>query len=243
MPTSAYGTYQVVPAPGGAWHVYSNGRRVFVKASAAPAAAQPAVPTQQQAVQTYQQAPGELAPDAQYYAEQAQRLFQKNQQLATFDTAHTRDTTQLSEALRQMREQQPLDQGKAQVGASKAGLFYGTALGNQLGQIAKTYAQRQSQAQTSYQQAEDARTAARAALEQGYTLDDAAARAAAADRQIGRDQSAADAGALVAETPAAPTTVAAVRAPTAPKVKLPTTPRVVRSVRQPTTKARRPRRR
>jgi hypothetical protein len=204
MPVSAYGTYQVVPATGGAWHVYANGRRVFVKAQAAAPAAAPAAaqPTQQQAVQTYQQAPGDLAPDAQYYAEQAQRLFQKNQQIASFDTAHTRDTTQLSEALRQMRAQQPLDQGKAQVGASKAGLFYGSALGNQLGQIAKTYTQRQSQAQTSYQQAEDARTAARAALEQGYTLDDAAARAAAADRQIGRDQSAADAGALVAETQA-----------------------------------------
>jgi hypothetical protein len=244
VPVSAYGTYQVVNAPGGAWHVYPGGRRVFVKAhTAAPAA--PAPPTQQQAVQSYQQAPAEFAPDAQYYADAAQRLFQKNQQLASFDTAHTRDTTQLSEALRQMREQQPLQQGQAQAGANKAGLFYSTALGNQLGSIAKTFAQRQSQAQTSYQQAEDARTAARAALEQGYTLDDAAARAAAADRQIGRDTSAADAGALVAETPTAPTTVAAVRPP-APAVRRPAAaPRVVRSVRQPTTRApaRRPRRR
>jgi hypothetical protein len=246
MPVSAYGTYQVVPAAGGAWHVYSNGRRVFVKAqAAAPAPAQPAVPTQQQSVAAYQQAPAELAPDAQYYAEQAQRLFQKNQQLASFDTAHTRDTTQLTEALRQMREQQPLQEGQAQVGASKAGLFYGSALGNQLGQIAKTYAQRQSQAQTTYQQAEDARTAARAALEQGYTLDDAAARAAAVDRQIGRDQSAADAGALVAETPVAPTTVAAVRPPAPAVRRAVAAPRVIRSVRQPTTRApaRRPRRR
>jgi hypothetical protein len=229
MPVSQYGTYQVINAPGGAWHVYSDGRRVFVKASAAPA---PAPGPQQQAVADYQQAPAAYAPDAQYYAEQAQRLFQKNQQLASFDTAHTRDTTQLNEALRQMREQQPLDQGKAQVGANKAGLFYSTALGNQLGSIAKTYAQRQ------------ARAAARAALEQGYTLDDAAAQAAAADRQIGRDTSAADAGALVAETPTAPTTVAAVRAPAAPTVRLPSVaPRVVRTVRQPTTRARRPRRR
>jgi hypothetical protein len=241
MPVSQYGTYQVINAPGGAWHVYSDGRRVFVKASAAPA---PAPGPQQQAVADYQQAPAAYAPDAQYYAEQAQRLFQKNQQLASFDTAHTRDTTQLNEALRQMREQQPLDQGKAQVGANKAGLFYSTALGNQLGSIAKTYAQRQSQAQTQYAQAEQARAAARAALEQGYTLDDAAAQAAAADRQIGRDTSAADAGALVAETPTAPTTVAAVRAPAAPTVRLPSVaPRVVRTVRQPTTRARRPRRR
>jgi hypothetical protein len=250
MPVSAYGTYQVIPAAGGAWHVYAGGRRVFVKAHAAAPAPAPAAapaPTQQQAVQTYQQAPAEFAPDAQYYAEQAQRLFQKNQQLASFDTAHTRDTTQLSEALRQMREQQPLQEGQATVGANKAGLFYGSALGNQLGQIAKTYAQRQSQAQTTYQQAEDARAAARAALEQGYTLDDAAARAAAVDRQIGRDQSAADAGALVAETPTAPTTVAAIQPPAAPKIKLPAVraPRVVRSVRQPTIRApaRKPRRR
>src|SRR3954468_17213769 len=125
MPVSAYGTYQVVPAAGGAWHVYSNGRRVFVKAqAAAPAPAAPApaaapdppAPTQQQAVADYQAAPAAPVPDAQYYAEQAQKLFQKQQQLQSFDTAHTRDTTQLSEALRQMREQQPLDQGKASVG-------------------------------------------------------------------------------------------------------------------------------
>jgi hypothetical protein len=243
MPVSQFGTYQVIPATGGAWHVYANGRRVFVKASGTPAA--PAPGPQQQAVADYQQAPASYAPDAQYYADAAQRLFQKNQQLASFDTAHTRDTTQLNEALRQMRAQQPLDEGKASVGASKAGLFYSTALGNQLGSIAKTYAQRQSTAQTQYAQAEQARAAARAALEQGYTLDDAAARAAAIDRQIGRDTSAADTGALVAETPVAPTTVAAVRAPVAaPKIKLPTAaPRVVRSVRQPTTRARRPRRR
>src|SRR3954464_3244790 len=113
MPVSQYGTYQVIPAAGGAYHVYANGRKVFVKASAAPAPG-----PQQQAVQTYQQAPGELAPDAQYYAEQSQRLFNKQQQLGQFATAHTRDQTQLQEALRQMGAQQPLDEGKASVGAN-----------------------------------------------------------------------------------------------------------------------------
>jgi hypothetical protein len=217
---------------------------VFVKASAAPA---PVPGPQQQAVADYQAPPATYTPDAQYYAEQAQRLFQRNQQLASFDTAHTRDTTQLNEALRQMREQQPLDQGKAKVGASKAGLFYSTALGNQLGSIAKTYAQRQSQAQTQYAQAEQARAAARAALQQGYTLDDAAARAAAIDRQIGRDTSAADAGALVAETSNAPTTVGQVKDPALAQMVAPrrvaTLPRVTAVRRQPTTRARRPRRR
>lgn len=242
MPTSQYGTYQVIPATGGAWHVYPGGRRVFVKASAAPAPG-----PQQQAVADYQQPPASYAPDAQYYAEKAQRLFQGQQQLGQLDTAHTRDQTQLQEALRQMGAQQPLDEGKAKVGASKAGLFYGSALGNQLGSIAQTYAQRRSSAQSTYAQAETARAAARAAIQQGYTLDDAAAQAAAADRQIGRDTTAADAGSLVAETPTAPTTVAAVRAaagPTAPKVRLPSVaPRVVSVRRQPTTRARKPRRR
>jgi hypothetical protein len=219
--------YQVIPATGGAWHVYPGGRKVFVRATARPAP-QPAAQAPQAA-----QPPGQFTPDAQYYADQAQRLFQNNQQLASFDTAHTRDQTQLQEALRQMAVQQPRDEQTTRVNANTQGLFYSTTLGNRLSDVAKTYAQRQSQAQSAYQQAEDARTAARAALQQGYTLDDAAARAAAADRQIGRDQSAADAGALVAEPQTVPTV-------TAPRVAL---PRVARTVRQPTVRTRRPRRR
>lgn len=252
-------TYQVVPAPGGVWHVWPNGQRTFVPAKPPapkpPAAPSPAAPVSQpQAVQTYEQSPGELSPDAEYYTGAAQREFQRQQNLAANQAQGSTNVQTRDRALQQMGVQQPLDERQTQVNANRSGLYYSTTLGNQLGALAATYAQRRTQAQQSYDAAEQARVAARTAIEQGYSLDDAAARAAAADRQIQRDQSAADAGALVAATPQiAAQSVQLARPKAVPKPKLVkpkaparprvVVPRVVARRAQPVTVVRKPRRR
>lgn len=251
----ASGGYQVVPAAGGAWHVYANGRRVFVKASGAapaPAAAAPEAPpapdlTPAPAAPEAAPVPKlreAYSPDAQYFVGQAQRLLRKQQALGSNEQQGVRNKNAYDEALRQMRLQQPQDEQASRLNANRQGLFYSSTLGNQLGDIARTYAERRSKTQGSFDESERARVAARSAIEQGYTVDDAAEYAASIDRQISRDTGAADVGALVNETPvqtvgdfAAPAAPAPARvAASAPAA----APRVVNVRRQPTTRARRP---
>jgi hypothetical protein len=204
---------QVVPAQGGAWHIYPNGRRVFVKARGStgvattpgtPAAAQPAG--------------GTLTPDSQFFQWDASALAKKQTDLAENAQQGAVNQTTLQSALRRLKEQQPLDESNQQSASNRQGLFYSTNLGNKLGDIAKSYVQQRSQAQGSFDQSERARAAARAAIEAGYGVDQAAQYAAAADRQISRDQTAADAGGLVAEqSPGTPASSVRTSAP-APNV-------------------------
>jgi hypothetical protein len=205
---------QVIPAQGGAWHVYPNGRRVFVKARGTagqvttPGA--PGTPTVDQG--------GTLTPDSQYFQWDAGALAKKQADLAGNENEGVSNRATLQSAFARLKAQQPIDQSNASSAANRQGLFYSSNLGNRLGDIAKSYVQQQGQAQTSYDQSERARLAARAAIEAGYGVDQAAQMAAAADRQINRDTTAADAGALVAQgTPGGQATTQAVTT-TAPSV-------------------------
>src|SRR5205823_1679552 len=96
--------------------------------------------------------------------------------------------------------------------------------------------ERRADQRSSYDTAENARLAARGAISAGYTVDEAAERAAAADRQIGTDTTAADNNALVpnpdaasAAAPAVPTTATTVRPPAVRRPRAPVS-RVVQSV-------------
>jgi hypothetical protein len=185
---------QVIPAQGGAWHVYPNGRRVFVKARGATGQVTtpgtPAGPTAQG---------GTLTPDSQYFQWDAGALAKKQADLAGNENEGVTNRATFQSALQRLKAQQPIDQSNASSAANRQGLFYSSNLGNKLGDIAKSYVQQQGQAQTSFAQSERARLAARAAIEAGYGVDQAAQMAAAADRQINRDTTAADAGALVSQ--------------------------------------------
>lgn len=186
---------QVIPAAGGSWHVYPNGRRVFVKARGATATtgvpAAPGAPVDS--------GPAQFSPDSQYFQWDAAALAKKQTDLAENDQQGVTNQTTYQTALRKLKEQQPVDESAASSGANRSGLFYSSNLGNKLGDIAKSYVERRGQTQASFDQSERARAAARAAIEAGYGVDQAAQYAASLDRQLGRDQSAADAGALVAE--------------------------------------------
>lgn len=151
--------------------------------------------------------PAEFAPDSQYLADAAQRAFERQQKITQLNTESRIDTTDFNEALRRMTESRAGVEQQTRQTANKQGLFYSGQLGKRLGDVATDFTRRQSDAQLQYDRREAARRAAIAAIEAGAPLEEAAAMAAAADRQLARDQEAADARALAQESAPAPTPV------------------------------------
>jgi hypothetical protein len=210
-------TYRVQKVTGGEYHIWPNGMRTFVATPTAPArppaaaAAQKAAAAQAAAAQNFQPTAQDtqqaysgsatFAPDATFYSDQAQRLFKKNQALQQNERQGVENQLGLTTAVETVRRNQPLQEHQATAGANAQGLFYSTTLGNQLGIIRASAVQQEGSANARFAEAERARLAARQAIEAGYGLDDASAMAAAADRQIQRDTTAADAGYLVPDTP------------------------------------------
>jgi hypothetical protein len=187
-------TYTTLPAPGGTYHLYSNGQRIFVPARApAAAAAPPATPSAGSAAAA---APDPR--DSTYYATSAQDLFNRNQKLGQIRSEGTQDAQDHAEALRRLVENQPKAIENARETYNKQGLFYSGKLGEREGDINTDYARQQGDMQKNFDRRDAAREAARTALEQGAPLDEAARLAEAVDRQIGRDTATADAGGLVA---------------------------------------------
>jgi hypothetical protein len=207
--------YRVVSAPGGVYHVYPNGQRVFVPKPAAtgglahPIASGGAVPPPAPAPGAPQGGadPAPAAPftgDASYWADQALRNFQRKQQVDQLTQQSAYDKTDFQEALRRRVAQHPKDIQSTQEGANRQGLFYSGQMGKRLGDLETQYTRENSDAQQAYDRREAARSAARTAIEQGAPLEEAAALAAAADRATTSASSAADAGMLVPNQPPAP---------------------------------------
>jgi len=141
--------------------------------------------------------PGVLTPDSEYFTGAAQRQFNLTNDLAANDRQGTELAAARDEALRRLADQQPKDEGAQRVSANKAGLLHSTTLGNAMSDLAQAYVRQRSDVQSTYDREEGARVAARKALEAGAPLEDAAAMAEAAGRQIGRDSTAAAGGTLV----------------------------------------------
>ena len=217
----------VQPAPGGSYHVYPDGRKVFVRHSAAvpsytppyihpmsageattppyihplsgqggtganasAAAAQPAAPAAP-AASGQAADPSGFTPDSTYLLSQAAKTSALNNSLAANDAQGQTNQATFTEALRRLQAQQPLDEQSQREAANRQGLFYSGYLGSQLGKVATSYAQKRADAQASFQNQENARLAARAALQQGFTVDQAADMAAAVDRETTSDATAA----------------------------------------------------
>lgn len=192
--------YVVVPTTGGVFHQYENGRRVFVasRAPQAPTGPQPATPSAGSAAAVDPR-------DATYYAQSAQADFARNQKINQLTSEGSQDTQDHEEALRRLLENQPRAIQNAREQYNKMGLFYSGKLGEREGDLNTQYAQQRGDMDQSFERRQAARAAARAALEQGAPLDEAARLAEAADRQIDRDTATAAAGGLAApeSTPAA----------------------------------------
>lgn len=153
-----------------------------------------------------------IVPDAQYLAEAAQRAFERTTKLNELGEEGRTDRTQAQEAIRRMLEDALQGQQTIREGAGKEGLFYSGQLSKRLGTYEQAVQRARGDVETSLQSREDARSRAIAALQQGAPLEEATALAGAGQRQVIRDTSAADLGALVPNTPApAATAVPAVK--------------------------------
>jgi hypothetical protein len=143
-----------------------------------------------------------FAPDAEYLAAAAQRQFERTQALQGLTTQSSTDKADTAEAIRRLTSAAPEQRQGIKQSANRAGLFYSGQLGKQLGNFEADLTQRQGDVTTDWQRREDAREAARAAIEQGRPLEEAAALAEAAGRQVNRDAVAAD-NYMLAPPPAA----------------------------------------
>lgn len=149
--------------------------------------------------------------DSEYYGWLAQRQGEVNQQQIGMDAQEQEDVAARNEALRRMAQQRPEDLLGANRNFNRQGLFYSGALGKARGDIEADYVRQESDTRSGYQRAHDAREAARQALLSGFSLEQAAQMAAAADRQAQRDADSAAMGGLAG--PADPTSAPATGQP------------------------------
>lgn len=139
--------------------------------------------------------------DSTYWATVGQQNFNRQTQEQQLRTQGEEDQTNTQEALRRFREQLPRQEEGATNAANKSGLLYSGTLGRNLGDLRVNAIRGESDMQGAYDSRARAREAARVALENGGTLEEATAAAQAVDRQTTRDTGDADTGSLVAESP------------------------------------------
>lgn len=144
-------------------------------------------------------AAAETAPftgDSEYFADLALKRFARGQKGAELAQAEAYDRDDFAEALRRRAERQPRDIQQARQQANRSGLLFSGTLARNEEDINTSHLRAGADAQLTLDRRRAAREAARAALEQGAPLEEAALFAEAVDRQIERDQGAADAGIL-----------------------------------------------
>jgi hypothetical protein len=172
--------------------------------------------------------PFQFTPDAQFLAQLAQAQFQRQQQINQLDAEADTDKADTAEAIRRLLARVEGDRGGITAGANKSGLLYSGHLAKSLDDYQSNVTQQQGDMTVNAQRRAQARAAARAAIEQGQPLDEAAFRAEAVERQIQRDQDAAQGNMLAANPPQpAPAGSAAAARPAQPK--RPAQPRAVAS--------------
>jgi hypothetical protein len=142
----------------------------------------------------------EAAPwkDSSYWAEIARQKWQREGKMGEITQQNTYAQADYKEALRRALEPRETDIESAKEQANEAGLLYSGQLGKRQGDIRTHYARVEGDMTQAEQRRQAAFEAAKRAIEEGATYEEAAAEAAAVDRQAGRDLSAADQGALAA---------------------------------------------
>jgi hypothetical protein len=118
-------------------------------------------------------------------------------QINQINAEHQAAVGSYQEGQRRLMEGVPQQQQNIKEGANKAGLFYSGQLGKRLGDLETQIARQRADAQSQFQGDERSREAARAAILQGGTIDDAALKAEAVARQLQRDQASAAGNRLV----------------------------------------------
>lgn len=197
--------YTVQQAQGGVWHTYPGGRRVFVKAGGAKPPAAPATPSAASAASAAAAQPdagtgdaeATFIPDATYESDVTGQTFARNQRIGELAAEDTNDDTNYREALRRFREQLPRQRRAALEQANAQGLAQSSRLREQETDIEVGAARQETDMSGAFEGRKAAREAARQALLAGATVEEAAARAAAIERQTARIAERADEGSLV----------------------------------------------
>jgi hypothetical protein len=175
-----------------------------------------------------------FVPDAEYLAGAAQRQFDRTQAIKGLTTQGSQDKADTAEAVRRLLAKAPEQRQGIKQSANRAGLFYSGQLGKNLNNFEADLTQTRGDIDQGYQRREEARAAARAAIEQGMPIEEAAAMAESATRQVGRDSVAADNYMLAPPPPAA--TAGPVVKPAAPRRKVPAGLRRPPARRRPSTR-------
>lgn len=187
---------------------YRHGTPALRAAVAPPRPTAPAAPAAPAAGATPPAAPAQIIPDAQYLAGLAQKQFERTTAINALNSQTDDDKTTTAEAIRRLLQRVPDERRQISEGANRQGLFYSGQLGKRLGDYQAEVTRQEGDFTGDLGRREAAREAARKAIEAGAPLEQAAMLAAAADRQIGRDEDAAAAGTLVADVaPPVATTV------------------------------------
>jgi hypothetical protein len=126
--------------------------------------------------------------DAQYFTQLAQKRFDATQQEQGLDQQSAYDRTDLTEALRRRAEQHPKDAQATNESYNRSGLLFSGKLSEARSLQEQQYLREQADQQGAFDRREQSRIAARAAIESGFPLEQAALFAQSVDRQQQRDQ-------------------------------------------------------
>jgi hypothetical protein len=138
--------------------------------------------------------------DSTYFTRLAAARLERQNKMTDLQTEDQSDLTGHQESLRRFREQLPRQEEQATEDANRAGLLYSGHLGKGLGDIRTQAIRQETDMQIGFDNRQRARAAARKALADGGTLEDAAMAAEAVDRAINRDSDAALSRSLVSES-------------------------------------------
>lgn len=180
----------------GQWHTVPNpygGSGMFEGVQVTPPPASVAAPAPA--------APSPFGGDSSYFAQLGQDTFDRQQKLGELTTAEGYDKTDLAEALRRRAEQHPKDVQSTNESYNRSGLLFSGKRSEAQSDLETQYTRQNTDAQTAFDRRQAARAAARAAIEQGQPIAQAALYAQSVDRQVGTAQAAADSGALAPPPP------------------------------------------
>jgi hypothetical protein len=121
--------------------------------------------------------------DSQYWRDVIRLNFDRNTQENNLRLQSVYAQTDFEKANSDLGRQQIRDRLATKIASSKSGNLFSSVSQENLGQLEQGYFNQRSDLQQTYQREEASRQAIRDALAQGYTIDEAAALAAAIDRK------------------------------------------------------------
>lgn len=139
---------------------------------------------QNSAFSSYVAEPGKPDPrDSQYWQDVTRMYFDRTQRESQANTEQTYAQTAYEQALEARTREHPRDILASNINANQMGNLTSSVQQEDLGKLEQDYYTANTDSERQFQQEQAARSIARDAIAQGYTIDEAAELAAAVDRQ------------------------------------------------------------